>query len=140
MIFRLPRPAAILSGLAFCLVISSCDSSDNSLKLEDLTENEYVFIQRMVILERTKAVALIDKETGITLLDSLAVAWGDSALERTREMAENSPLRSAAVGELLSRILEAERDSLIHAPRPDRIGLPLSDPSPATHPEQSQKS
>jgi len=105
-----------------------------------VSPNEYKYIERMVILERTKAVVFADKETGFALLDSLALAWGDSALERTSELAKNSPLRSAAVGELLSRILKAERDSLLQAPRPDRLSQPLSDPLPSTHPEQSQKS
>ncbi len=141
MFVRLFLPATLLTGLALTgLFISGCDKSEEGLHLEDLSRDEYTFIERMVVLERTKAVALMDKETGFALLDSLAMAWGDSALVRTREMAENSPLRSAAVGELLGRILESERDSLLHAPHADRIGLPLSDPLPSKHPKQSQTS
>ncbi len=141
MLLRLSLSVTYFAGLCLiCTLISGCENTADSLQMKDLTQEETLFIQRMVILERTKAVALVDKETGFALLDSLAIAWGDSALERTQELAANSPLRSAAVGKLLGQILKAERDSLVNAPRPDRIPLPVSDPLPSTHPEQSQKS
>ena len=65
---------------------------------------------------------------GDVLLDSLAVAWGDSSLEKTLAAAPAHPVRAIQVNDLLKRILEAELDSLIEAPRPDRLSAPLSEP------------
>ncbi len=139
MFVRLSLLASIFASLVLvCIPLSGCEKSIDDLQLKDLTQNEYLYIERMVILERAKAVALVDHETGFALLDSLANSWGDSASVRTGEMAKNAPLRSAAVGKLLGRILAAERDSLLNTPNPDLIALPLSDPSPSTHPEQPQ--
>ena len=77
-------------------------------------------------------MALADRSVGDALLDSLAAVWGDSSLVETEAGVPGDPARAAAVGRLLQRILEAELDSLVLAPRPDRLSAPLPDPEPGT--------
>ena len=130
-----------LSVLPFLLLsaalaaLGGCQKTDSELRLADLSEAEHLYVARIVILERAKAVALVDRTAGYAVLDSLAVAWGDSALETTLVGAPSDPHRSQRVHELLTRILKAERDSLILAPRTDRLAEPISDPPPESPPE-----
>ena len=49
--------------------------------------NTPMIAERMVTLERAKAVALADREQGEALLDSLAAAWGDSFVAATLDVA-----------------------------------------------------
>ena len=84
-------------------------------------------------------MALIDRPTGNAILDSLAIAWGDSARQETSRGLPGDPIRAGQVGDLLRRILEAETDSLTHAGRPDRLILPLPDPLPVDPEEAKAK-
>lgn len=113
------------------IAATGCNEKPGPLQLADLTPAESRYVTRLVVLERAKAVALVDRTAGSALLDSLAAAWGDSALERTVEGLSTDPHRSNGVHELLVRILNAERDSLVEAPRTDRLSAPLPDPPPA---------
>ena len=112
-----------------CGLIAGCEEDTTPLQLADLTADEHLYLERVVQLERAKAVALVDRETGLALLDSLAADWGDSSLAETKTLVPSEPKRSAAVADLLLRILAAENDSLLHAPRPDRLAAPLPDPT-----------
>ena len=126
-----PFPVLISFILFSCLLVGAgCKQEKSDLQLGDLTEAENLYLTRIVVLERAKAVALADRETGTALLDSLAAAWGDSSLAETLVGAPDAPRRSAQVHGLLARILKAERDSLIEAPRPERLTAPLPDPAP----------
>ncbi len=110
------------------LILGACDRPEKDLMLADLTHEEHAYIERFVILERAKAVALNDRDLGNTILDSLSQAWGDSIESETAALAPVKPLRSKAVHELLKRIIIAEKDSLMQVPLPRRLSLPLSDP------------
>lgn len=115
---------------AFVLpVLAGCGDDPAGLGLDDLTPGERRYVERMVVLERAKAVGLVDRPRGDALGDSLAAAWGDSALERTLAGLPDDPRRAAAVGRLLVGILLAEQDSLVFAPRPDRLAAPLPRPA-----------
>lgn len=117
--------------LVSCLVVViGCDREPSVLQLADLTPDERLYIERVVTLERAKAVALSNRPVGTALLDSVAAAWGDSSEIPTTAGLSSEPVRSADVADLLLRILVAEQDSLIHAPRPDRLHAPLPDPLP----------
>lgn len=105
--------------------IFGCEESADQLHVQDLTDNEFRYVERVVVLERAKAFALVYPDQGIPLLDSLGIAWGDSALEKTLIGLPNDPIRAAAVNDLLLRLLEAEEDSLKLAPRFDRVSAPL---------------
>ncbi|RKZ18164.1 hypothetical protein DRQ50_04255 [bacterium] len=119
--------AALFIALA---VAPGCSNEPASpLEVTDLSDAELLFVQRIIVLERARAVALQDRETGDALLDSLAAAWGDSSLADTAAAMPGEPERAARIGRLLVNLLAAEQDSLIHAPRPDRLGAPL--PTPA---------
>jgi hypothetical protein len=123
------------------LLFPACDRGDpGDIRLKDLDEGEYRYVSRIVILERAKAVALVDRPTGDALLDSLAAAWGDSARAETTAGIPSEPARAQQVGRLLGRILEAELDSLLSSPRPDRLAAPLPDPDPAELKAQSEGS
>lgn len=123
-------PFLILMLLAV-LLLSACEEKEHPpMQLEDLSQGELLYISRLVTLERAKAVALVDRPTGDVILDSLAVAWGDSARKDTAAGLTSDPVRAHQIGLLLKRILEAESDSLIQAPRPDRLTAPLPDPPP----------
>lgn len=120
------------------LLLTSCDSKPpEDITLADLTAGEKLYITRLVTLERAKAVALVDRDTGNVLLDSLAIAWGDSARVETASGIPSLPQRAELVGRLLHRILVAEEDSLLHAPRPDRLHAPIVDPPEDTPSEAS---
>ena len=131
---RLNKLTFVFLGL--CGLVVGCDSGDPPpLTLEDLTPDEHLYIQRFVTLERAKAVAVVDRPTGDALLDSLATAWGDSAQQETEALAPGDPRRSRLVHQLLLAILDAEADSLVAEPRPDRLHQPL--PRPLT-PEEKE--
>jgi len=117
----------LLSGL---ISTTACEKKDTPLTLNDLSGDEYVFVERMVVLERAKTVALLDRRTGDALLDSLAVAWGDSSLSLTLAGAPRDPVRSEAVAAFLRRVIETEQDSLRTSTGLDRMGRPLPDPAP----------
>ena len=117
-----------LALLIPALFLGACEKPEQELQLADLTPSEHTYIQRIVILERAKAVAFNDRDLGNTLLDSLAVAWGDSAEAATAALAPEEPLRCEAVHELLKRIIISERDSLVQSPYPYRLAVPLADP------------
>ncbi len=115
--------------LAALLVPAGCEKKDDSpLTLNDLTGGEYVYVERMVILERAKTMALIDRTAGDAILDSLAADWGDSSLALTLGGVPSEPLRAEAVAALLRRVLAAEQDSLRASSAFDRLARPLPDP------------
>ena len=116
--------------LACLLPAAGCEENDQPLTLDDLSDGEFIFVERMVILERAKTVALLDRPAGDALLDSLASAWGDSSLSLTLAGAPEDPLRAEAVAALLRQILAAEQDSLRVSSAYDRLTLPL--PVPVT--------
>jgi len=131
--FATRRPAC--AGLALALSVAlfpgcSGPGGDPVLTFDDLDAGERLYVQRMVTLERAKAVALVDRERGVALLDSLSAAWGDSSLAETIAGLPRDPRRSAAVGRLLTALLKADQDSLVLAPRADRLTAPLPTPSP----------
>lgn len=113
---------AILTVLA---ILPGCSDQDQDLRLQDLNPGEKLYVTRMVILERAKAVAMVDPATGNSLLDSLALAWGDSSLVQARSAAAKDPARSQQANQILLNILNAEQDSLLLAPRPDRLAAPM---------------
>ncbi len=129
----------------FCLLLVSglvptigCEKSEAPLALNDLSEGEYLFVERMVILERAKTAALLDRETGDSLLDSLASAWGDSSLQEAVAGVPRDPVRSEAVTELLGRMIEAEQESLLTSTGLDRLDKPLPDPAPVPPAETAE--
>ena len=103
---------------------------DTPRTLADLTPGERLYVERMVLLERAKSVALVDRTAGEALFDSLGAAWGDSSLTRTLSGVPTAPARSAAVAELLRRIIDVEHDSLRVDPGRDRLAEPVADPPP----------
>ena len=115
----------ILTILLLSLFAGACSHQDQDLQLADLSPDEYTYIERIIILERAKAVALNDRDLGNILLDSLLVAWGDSVESETAAMAPQMPERSKAVHELLERIITAEKDSLMLVPEPRRLTAPM---------------
>ncbi len=115
--------------------VAGCEKNDAPLALSDLSGDEFVYVERMIILERAKTTALLDRETGDALLDSLAVAWGDSSFPLTLLGAPRDPLRAEAVGILLRRILTAEQESLLTSNGLDRMNQPLPEPEPEPEPE-----
>jgi hypothetical protein len=126
-------PVRAVLVLVLTFLAAGCGPGDE-LRLGDLDEGERRYVDRVVVLERAKAVALVDRPRGAALLDSLAAAWGDSSLAETEAGVPRDPARAAALGRLLQRILVAELDSLVHAPRPDRLAAPLPDPEPVAEP------
>jgi hypothetical protein len=116
----------LLAGIASA---AGCEKNDAPLAIADLSGAEYVFVERMVLLERAKAAALVDRANGDVLLDSLAAAWGDSSLALTQAGAPRDPLRSEAVGALLRRVIQAEQESLLTSSGFDRWLLPLPEPA-----------
>lgn len=123
-----PALAAVAALLA--LFAPGCGQRDKPLQLPDLSYSERLYVERFVTLERARAVALVDVDRGQALLDSLGRAWGDSALEWTLGTLPRDPRRVAGLYNLLSRILVAESDSLLHAPKARRLAAPLPDPRP----------
>ena len=120
--------------------LAGCEKNDAPLALSDLTGDEYIFVERMVILERAKTGALLDRQTGDAILDSLAVAWGDSSFPLTLVGAPRDPIRSEEVGTLLRRMLEAEQESLLTSTGLDRMNQPLPEPKPEPEPEAAPES
>jgi len=116
--------------LACLLLAAGCEKNDPPLTLDDLSGGEFVFVERMVILERAKTVALMDRPAGDALLDSLAADWGDSSLSLTLAGAPDDPLRAEAVASLLRRVLAAEQDSLRISSGWERLTRPLPVPAP----------
>jgi len=123
-------PPAVRAAAALWLLAGAGCSPEGGrpLRLSDLTSTERLYVTRFVTLERARAVALVDPGRGGALLDSLAVGWGDSSLAAVRAALPEDPRRQALLHGLLGRILRAEQDSLLDAPRPDRLGAPLPDP------------
>jgi hypothetical protein len=124
---RVPTPALILcGGLLLC---GGCRQKTDTLQLADLTAGERLYFEQVVAVERAKAVALIHRDLGASLLDSLATAWGDSVQPELLAGLTHDPNRSVAVGELLLRVVTAEQDSLLRDPGTSRLHLPLPDPN-----------
>ncbi len=136
---KTPRPTrrSLRLAVLVLLALGGCKDGDEALRLADLTPAEERYVTRFVVLERARAVAMVDREAGDALLDSLAASWGDSALVETLGALPDDPARQAKLHTLLGAILEAEADSLLAAPEPRRLGEPLADPPPAPTPEPS---
>lgn len=113
------------------LLVAGCEQEERPLQLADLTPGELRIVERMVVLERAKSTALLDRDAGEALLDSLATAWGDSSLTETQAGAPVLPLRAEAFGDLLRRVMAAEQESLLTVPGAARLTRPLPDPAPA---------
>ena len=110
------RRGFLPSGLAFCALIAvgGCDRRlPPPLQPDDLRRDERTYVSRVLVLERVKARLIVDFEAGTALGDSLAAAWGDSALPRTIDLAPVEPERAERVQALLLRLLAAEHDSLL---------------------------
>ncbi len=122
-------PALLAATLAAAV---GCGRRDRPLQMRDLSYSERLYVERFVTLERARAVALVDVDRGNALLDSLGHAWGDSSLEWTLGTLPRDPGRVAALYNLLSRILAAENDSLVQAPKPRRLTAPIPDPRPGS--------
>ena len=122
--------AVLLAALVAILAaaVGCSDDPEPDLVFGDLTHAERLFVERVIILERARAVALQDRETGDALLDSLATAWGDSSLAETARGMPDDPQRAARVGRLLTTLLAAEQDSLVSAASPRRLTAPLPVP------------
>lgn len=116
--------------LALMAPLSSCREEPRPLALADLSPAENEYVTRFVVLERARAVALSDRPAGEALLDSLAAAWGDSALARAEGALSSDTVRLAALHDLLARVLQAEEDSLLLSPVPSRLTAPLPPPAP----------
>jgi len=118
---------AVLLLVALAAHATGCADRDRPLSARELSDNESLYVTRIIVLERAKARLLADPRLGAAVGDSLASAWGDSALPRTLELAPDDPDRAARVHELLLRLLASEHDSLL---RHDGI-CPLDAPLPA---------
>ncbi|MFO7653288.1 MAG: hypothetical protein R6X25_05630 [Candidatus Krumholzibacteriia bacterium] len=116
--------------------LAGCEPGEPTLDLQDLTPAERRFVTRFVVLERARAVAMADPDRGEALLDSLAAAWGDTAAAVARQSVPADPHRAGALYDLLRRVLEAEQDSLVFSPDPDRLDAPLPRPLPPAAGEQ----
>lgn len=122
---RVFTPALILgSGL---LLLGGCRQQNGSLQITDLTVGERLYFEQVVAVERAKSVALVHRDLGESLLDSLAAAWGDSVQPELLDGLTGDPNRAVAVGELLLRVVTAEQDSLLRDPGVSRLRLPLPD-------------
>jgi len=93
------------------LAVSGCERSG-----DELTADEARFVERFIALEHAHAVALADPDLGDALLDSLALAWGDSAEAVAMRWFPTDPQRAEMLHRLLQERLEAESDSLARAP------------------------
>ena len=118
----------LLYGTLALLV--GCQDRAEYLELKDLDAAERQVVERFVVLERARAVALADPPRGAAILDSLAAAWGDSAAQEAEASLTSEPDRAHLIHDLLRRVLVAEQDSLIHAPEPRRLTAPLPAPVP----------
>ena len=124
---------AAFAAAAFA-VVTGCDSTSDTLEFDDLTADEAAYVTRFVVLERARAVTFSDREAGQALLDSLASAWGDSALPDALALLPDDPVRLAALNDILERILEAEEGSLLGNPSASRLDDPMPEPSPEEPP------
>lgn len=134
------RRLFLLILLPVLIPVAGCEKNDAPLALNDLSGDEFIFVERMVILERAKTAALLDRETGDALLDSLAAAWGDSSFPLTLVGAPRDPIRSEAVSALLRRVIEAEQESLLASNGLERLNQPLPEPEPEPEPEAPPES
>lgn len=118
---------ALLGALGALAAAAGCDRpAPPPLRPRDLGRDETQYVTRVLVLERVKARFVVDPPRGAALGDSLATAWGDSALPRTLDLAPVEPQRAERVHALLLRLLAAEQDSLLR-----RGGLrPLDAPWP----------
>jgi len=116
------------------LLAGGCVEDSGPMQLADLSADEQVYLTRFIQLERARAVTLVQRELGEALLDSLAVAWGDSSLVELGTAFGSDTARAAGLHDLLGRILEAEEDSLLQVPLPRRLTEPLPDPLPKVDP------
>lgn len=114
--------------LVLLLIAAGCRDEVRPLRLDDLDAAERLYVERFVVLERARVLALVDAETGAAALDSLAAAWGDSALAEARAALPDDSVRLAALHTLLAEILGAEEDSLTLAPVLRRLSAPVLDP------------
>jgi hypothetical protein len=126
-----------LLTLVLVTSLAGCERRHKPLQLSDLTQGERLYIERFMVLERVRAIALVDADRGAALADSLAAAWGDSSMQEVQRGVSAEPARAAAVHDLLLRILEAERDSLLQVPAPRRLTAALPD-LPATAPNPAE--
>jgi hypothetical protein len=126
--------------LPVLIPVTGCGKNDAPMALSVHSGDEFIFVERMVILERAKTAALLDRQIGDAILDSLAAAWGDSSFPLTIVGAPRDPLRSEAVGTLLRRVLEAEQESLLTSTGLDRLDQPLPEPKPEPEPEATPES
>lgn len=109
------------------LAVVACARRERPLRPRDLTADETRYVDRVLVLERVRARLLVDAASGVSLGDSLAAAWGDSALPQTLDLSPADPERAARVHDLLLRLFSAEQDSLLaHEGR-----RPLDAPWPA---------
>jgi hypothetical protein len=134
----LSRRFSLVLLAAAVVLAGGCEKEEEPLTLAGLTSGESLYVERMVLLERAKTVALVDRVAGDALLDSLAAAWGDSSLQETLAGAPSDPLRAADVAQLLSRIIAVEQESLKTSSGLDRLALPLSDPPPLPAEEEPE--
>jgi hypothetical protein len=127
-----PRPRPVrLAGLAWALLaVAGCADDPGALGLADLTPGERVVLEKLVVLERAKTAALVDRDRGEALLDSLAAAWGDSFVAATLAGAPRDAARARAVGQLYARVMRAEHDSLLAGDAFGRLRAPVPDPPP----------
>lgn len=129
------RPATALALLA--LLVAGCGQGPSELEYRQLRPAERLYVERFMVLERARAVALADPARGVALLDSLAATWGDTAEAEARAALPSDPRRAALVQDLMRRLLEAEADSLLLAPHPRRLQAPLPTPAPRPEPDAS---
>jgi len=122
---------ALLAVALGALLAAGCADRPDSLRLADLTEGERLYLERLVVLERARTAALLDRPRGEALLDSLAAAWGDSVVHRTVAGAPSNPARARLFGLLIGRVVRAEQDSLLAGDPFARLRAPLPDPPPA---------
>jgi hypothetical protein len=111
--------------LILLALLVGCQDESDQLTLADLTAGERQVVERFIVLERARAVALANPALGAALLDSLAAAWGDSAQLEAEALLPTEPRRAARVHALLQELLAAEQDSLVLAPEPRRLQVPI---------------
>ncbi len=121
-------PAAVVLAAAL-LAAAGCRESGRALRPQDLSRDEAAYVDRVLVLERVRAALLVDAVRGVALGDSLAAAWGDSALPQAVALAPTEPGRAELVHELLLRLLAAEQDSLLAHNGLRRLDAPW--PTPA---------
>lgn len=132
------RRTALVCVLVLAALAAGCEQETPDLRLVDLTEAEHRYLTRLVVLERAKTAALVERDRGEAVLDSLATAWGDSVQQETLSGMPTDATRVRAIGLLFGRIMRAEHDSLLAHGGFARLHAPLPDPPPtaAAEPEQ----